>query len=97
MYWLTVSVLTLAELWTLVQDHKNWVYLSNICRHFSYKDISMNKEIDKAPLISKTHKYKLIVFSSIIQRFWSCIKKYWEVIKLQGHLTSPFFWKAALI
>ena len=49
---------------------RNWVYLSNICRHFSYQDINMNIEINRAPLISKkNHKYKIIVFSSIVQLF----------------------------
>ena len=71
---------------------RDWVYLSNICRHFSYQDINMNIEINRAPLISKkNHKYKIIVFSSIVQLFRFWIKDYWKVIKLEDHLTSPFF------
>ena len=71
---------------------RNWVYLSYICRHFSYQDINMNIEISRAPLISKkNHKYKIIVFSSIVQLFRFWIKEYWKVIKSEEHLTSPFF------
>ena len=32
---------------------RNWVYFTNICRHFSYSGINMNIEINRAPLISK--------------------------------------------
>ena len=62
------------------------------CRNFWYKYINMNKETDRAPLISKNkHQYKIIMCSSIVQLFWFRIKEYWKVIKLEEHLTSPFF------
>ena len=54
----------------------------------------MNKEIDRAPLISRknTFKYKLIVFSSIIQLFLILHKR---IVKgnqvIAGHLQAPFF------
>ena len=73
---------------------RNWVYLSYICRHFSYQDINMNTEISRAPLISKKKTQihcKIIVFSSIVQLFRFWIKEYWKVIKTEEHLTSPFF------
>ena len=71
---------------------RNWVYLSNICRHFSYQDINMNIEINRAPLISKKNPqiqnncvfYHCTTFSILNKR----ILKGNQVDK---HLTSPFF------